>query len=151
MIGSMLKSVEVPDEGLRVLVLACENDAYPAIDTAAFKGGKIHPAVRIIPMRCLGATNLVWVADAFSRGMDGLLLLGCKFGEDYQCHFVKGSELADTRFSKVQDTLDRLQLEADRCQLIQVGINDYDNIPDIIGKFVGKIEDEFGPNPFKGF
>ncbi len=150
-VGSMLKSIEVPDEGFRVLVLACENDAYPAIDTAAFRGKKIHPAVRIIPVRCLGATNLVWVADSFSRGMDGLLLLGCKFGEDYQCHFVKGSELADNRFSKVQDTLDRLQLEADRCQMIQVGINDYDKIPDIIGEFVGKIEDVFGPNPFKGF
>ena len=38
--------------------------------------------------------NLVWIADAFSKGIDGFLLLGCKFGENYQCHFVKGSELA---------------------------------------------------------
>ncbi len=151
MVGSMLKSIEVPDEGLRVLVLACENDAYPAIDAAAKKGLKLHPGVRIVPVRCLGSTNLVWVADSFSKGIDGLLLLGCKFGENYQCHFVKGSELADTRFSKVQETLDRLQLEAERCQLRQVAINDYDKIPGIIDEFMAKIEDEFGPNPFKGF
>jgi quinone-modifying oxidoreductase subunit QmoB len=133
------------------VVLACENDAYPALDTAAFKGKKLHPAVRIIPVRCLGATNLVWVADSFAKGVDGLLLLGCKFGENYQCHFVKGSELAETRFSKVQETLDRLQLESERCQMKQVAINEYDQLPDIIQEFVQKIEDDFGPNPFKGF
>jgi len=150
-VGSMLKSIEVPEDGLRVVVLACENDAYPAIDTAAYRGAKLHPAVRIVPVRCLGSTNLVWVADSFSKGVDGLLLLGCKFGENYQCHFVKGSELANTRFTKVQETLDRLQLEADRCQMMQVAINEYDKIPDMIQGFVQKIEDEFGPNPFKGF
>ena len=37
MIGSMIKSMEVPDEGLRIIALACENDAYPALDSAADK------------------------------------------------------------------------------------------------------------------
>ena len=151
MIGSMMKSVEVPDEGLRVIVLACENDAYPALDTMALNKKTIHPAVRIISVRCLGSTNLVWVADSFSKGVDGLLLLGCKFGENYQCHFVKGSELADVRFSKVQETLDRLQLESERCQMMEISITEYDQLPDRINNFVKKIEDEFGPNPFKGF
>jgi quinone-modifying oxidoreductase subunit QmoB len=151
MIGSMLKSVDIPDEGLRIICLACENDAYPALDTAGINRKQFHPGVRFIPVRCLGSTNLVWVADAFSRGVDGMLLLGCKFGENYQCHFVKGSELADYRFSKVQETLDRLQLEAERCQMLQVAINDYDKLPDMINDFVKKIEDEIGPNPFKGF
>ncbi|MDA8169327.1 MAG: FAD-dependent oxidoreductase [Nitrospiraceae bacterium] len=152
MIGSMIKSIDVPEEGLRVICLACENDAYPALDTIGIRRQqKLNPAVRVIPVRCLGSTNLVWVADAFSRGIDGLLLLGCKFGEDYQCHFVKGSELASYRFSKVQETLDRLQLEAERCQMLQVGIDDYTKLPDMIEQFVKKIEDELGPNPFKGF
>lgn len=151
MIGSMLKSVDIPDEGIRIICLACENDAYPALDTAGINRKQFHPGVRFIQVRCLGSTNLVWVADAFSRGVDGMLLLGCKFGENYQCHFVKGSELADYRFSKVQETLDRLQLEAERCQMMQVAINDYDKLPDMINDFVKKIEDEIGPNPFKGF
>ena len=151
MVGSMLKNIEVPDEGMRVMVLACENDAYPALDEAAARGHKFHPGVRIIPVRCLGSTNLVWVADAFSRGVDGIILLGCKFGENYQCHFVKGSELADIRFSKVQETLDRLQLEAERCVMMQVGIDEYDGLADRVNEMVSNIEDELGPNPFKGF
>lgn len=150
MIGSMIKSIEVPDEGLRIIALACENDAYPALDSAAINRKQLHPNVRFIPVRCLGSTNLVWVADAFSRGIDGLILLGCKYGENYQCHFVKGSELANYRFSKIQETLDKLQLEAERCQLIQVAISEYDKLPDMINDFVKGIE-KVGPNPFKGF
>jgi len=151
MIGAALKNVEVPEEGMRVIVLACENDAYPALDAAVQKGHKLHPGVRIIPVRCLGSTNLVWVADAFSRGVDGMILLGCKFGENYQCHFVKGSELADVRFSKVQETLDRLQLESERCVMMQVGIDEYDGLAGRVNDMVQNIEDELGPNPFKGF
>ena len=45
-------------------------------------------------MRCLGSMNIVWIADALSRGFDGVLLLGCRFGDDYECHFMRGSELA---------------------------------------------------------
>jgi len=148
-VGSMIKSIESEEDEFRIIVLACENDAYPALDSAAIKRNKISPKVRIIPVRCLGSTNLVWVSDAFSKGIDGLMLIGCKYGENYQCHFVKGSELASYRFSKVKETLDKLQLESDRCQLVQVSISEYDGLAKIINDFVERIE-EIGPNPFKG-
>ncbi|MHB8881547.1 MAG: FAD-dependent oxidoreductase [Thermodesulfovibrionales bacterium] len=149
-VGSMIKGVDINEDDFRIIVLACENDAYPALDSAAIKRMKISPNVRIIPVRCLGSTNLVWVTDAFSTGIDGVLLLGCKYGENYQCHFVKGSELANYRFSKVQETLNKLQLEAERCQLMQVSISDYDKLPQMINDFVARVE-EIGPNPFKEF
>ncbi len=148
-VGSMIKSIESEEDEFRIIVLACENDAYPAIDSAAIKRQKLNSKVRIIPVRCLGSTNLVWVTDAFSKGIDGLMLLGCKYGENYQCHFVKGSELANYRFSKVKETLDKLQLESERCQLVQVAISEYDQIPKMINDFVERVE-EIGPNPFKG-
>ncbi len=149
-IGSMVKAIDVPEEGFRIVAFTCENDAYPALDTAAINRKNIDPSVRFIPLRCLGGMNLVWVADALSRGVDGVLLLGCKFGENYQCHFVKGSELASDRFGKVGETLNRLQLEADRVQILQVSISDYDKLPGLINEFVEKVK-EIGPNPFKGF
>ena len=58
--------------------------------------------------------NLVWIADSLSKGIDGVLLLGCKHGDDYQCHFIRGSELSSIRLSKVSETLNRLALESDR-------------------------------------
>lgn len=148
MIGSMIKSIDVPEEEFRIICLVCENDAYPALDTVGLNRKAIDPSVRFIPMRCLGGLNLVWLADGFSKGIDGFLLLGCKFGENYQCHFVKGSELANTRFSKVGETLDRLQLESDRVNMMQVAISEYDKLPDMINAFVEKVK-EIGHNPFK--
>ena len=153
MIGGMIKAIHVPEEDEekpRVLALVCENDAYPALDMAGIKRFHWSPYVRVIPVRCLGSLNLIWIADALSRGIDGVMLFGCRHGDDYQCHFVKGSELADTRLGKVSETLDRLALESERVKFVEVGITDYRKIPDIIDGFMETIE-KVGPNPFKGW
>ncbi len=152
MISSMLKAVSVPnDENKpRIIVFACENDAYPAIDMAAKNGLKFNPFVRIIPVRCLGSVNVVFIADSLSRGIDGILLLGCKFGEDYQCHFIRGSELANRRMDNVKETLQRLFLEPERVKLLEVEISDWPKIPEILDGFVEEIK-KIGPNPYKGF
>jgi quinone-modifying oxidoreductase subunit QmoB len=153
MIGDMVKSINVPDEyeeKPRILVLACENDAYPALDMAGIRRMKYNPWVRVIPLRCLGSMNLIWIADALSSGIDGVLLLGCKYGDDYQCHFIKGSELANIRLSKIKETLDRLALESDRVRFETVSISDYDRLPKILDEFAERIQ-EIGPNPYKGF
>ena len=152
-IGEALKSMEVPDEEdekPRVVVLVCENDAYPALDVAAMNRLKLDPMVRIQPVRCLGSMNIVWIADCLSQGIDGVLMLGCKFGDDYQCHFVKGSELASKRLENLQETLDRLMLDAGRIKLEQVSIDEYHRLPEIIDAFMDDIR-EMEPNPYKGF
>ena len=66
-------------------------------DLAGLKRRQYDPSVRVIPLRCLGSLNIVWIADALSRGIDGVIMVGCKYGDDYQCHFTKGSELAQRR------------------------------------------------------
>jgi len=155
-VGSMLKSLDIPeidDEDdanapYRVIGLVCENDALPALDAAGLHKLRLDPRVRFIPLRCMGSFNMVWVSDALSRGVDGLLLMGCKYGDDYQCHFAKGSELCSYRLSKLSETLDKLGLEADRVQQIQVAISEFDKMPQIVGDFVERIK-EIGPNPFK--
>lgn len=149
-IGSIVKSLDVPEEEFRIISLVCENDAYPALDTMALQHKSIDPSIRFVPLRCLGGMHLVWIADAFSKGIDGFLLIGCKFGENYQCHFVKGSELASVRFSKVGETLNKLQLEADRVKMLQVGIDEYHKLPDMINEFAARVK-EIGHNPFKEF
>jgi len=150
MVSSMIRAISVPSEKFRFVVFACENDAYPAIDMAARKGLKFSPLVRIIPVRCLGSVNVVFIADAMSKGIDGVLLLGCKFGEDYQCHFIRGSELANRRMENVRETLQRLFVEPERVKIEQIEISDWERIPEIINSFVEEIQN-IGPNPYKGF
>ncbi len=106
--------------------------------------------VRVIPIRCLGSVNLIWVTDAINSGFDGIMMMGCKKGDDYQCHFVRGSELAHERMSKIDDTLTQLQLETERVQTFEVEITDIERVPKLINDYAEKI-DALGMNPFKGF
>tara|TARA_B100000315_G_C14103924_1_gene375029 strand:- start:207 stop:494 length:288 start_codon:yes stop_codon:yes gene_type:complete len=94
--------------------------------------------------------NVVLIADALSKGIDGIMLVGCKHGDDYQCHFIKGSELANERMEKIQETLTRLALEMERIKFVELPITDYDRIPALVNEFVEELE-EMGPNPYKGF
>ena len=153
MIGSMIKSIHVPDEydeKPRIIAFICENDSWPALDMMALHNMKYPTWFRFIPLRCLGSINLIWIADALSKGIDGVLLLGCKYGDDYQCHFIQGSELANTRMEKISETLNRLVLESDRIRVEQIGIDDYEKVSRVLNEFAETIEG-LDPNPYKGF
>ncbi len=153
MVSDMIKAVEIPDEfeeKPRILVLACENDAYPALDMAGINRKSLTPSVRIIPVRCLGSVTMLWISTALESGYDGVMLMGCKPGDDYQCHFVKGSGIAKERMSMVGETLKSLMLEEERVRVEEVSIADSGRVPELLNAFAGRI-DEIGLNPFKGF
>ncbi|TAM48268.1 MAG: hydrogenase iron-sulfur subunit [Acidobacteria bacterium] len=152
-VAGMIKAMSVPDESEekpRIIALMCENDALPALDVAATLRQGWNPWVRVIPIRCLGSTNIVWIADSLSRGIDGVILIGCKSGDDYQCHYVRGSQLAQTRLGNVQETLQRLALEPERIRVVELAHDEFARVPAILDEFAATIE-ELGPNPMKGF
>ncbi len=151
MMSARIKAVEVPDEfeeKPRVLMFVCENDALPALEMAAREGMKINPYVRIIPVRCLGSVNRVWVSDALSKGYDGILQIGCKPGDDYQCHFIHGSELTGQRSESYEETLTSMMLEPERIRTEYVEITGASEIIAQIDAYMEEIE-LIGPNPFK--
>jgi quinone-modifying oxidoreductase subunit QmoB len=153
MVSQMIKVIEIPDEEdekPRYLAFICENDAFPALDMAGFRRLRISPFVRFIPVRCLGSVNTVWIGDALSSGMDGIIEIGCKMGDDYQCHMIQGSQLADTRMDNVKDKLQQLALEEERVQIFTVAIDEADKLVEYVNGFVEEVG-EIGMNPFKGF
>jgi len=153
MVSEMIKSVEVPDEFAnkpRLLLLACENDAYPALDMAGVNRHPLNTYVRTVPVRCLGSVSAMWVSTALEKGYDGVMLMGCKSGDDYQCHFVKGSGIARERLEKIGETLKRMALEQDRVRLEEVSIADSGRVGGLLQGFTDRIV-KLGLNPFKGF
>ena len=150
-VNQQIKNCDIPDEfdeKPRILALACENDAYPALDQAAMSGEELTPWARVIPVRCLGSVNLSWITDAMNSGYDGVVLMGCQKGDDYQCHFVRGSAMAAERMSKVGDTLSSLNLEPERVVIHEVAITDIQRAPQLIND-MAKVVDEIGMSPFK--
>ena len=150
-VGQQIKNVDIPDEfdeKPRILVLACENDAYPALDMAAQNRLEYSAFARIIPVRCLGSVNTIWLTDALNSGYDGIILMGCQKGDDYQCHFVKGSEIAHIRMSKIADTLQTLNLEEERVATYEVAITDVERTTQLINDMAETVE-KIGMSPFK--
>ena len=147
----MIKAVHIPDEfeeEPRILAFVCENDAYPAFDMAGINRLQYSAYIRIIPVRCIGSVNKVWISDALSQGFDGILQIGCKPGDDYQCHYIHGSELTEKRGENIQETLQTMMLEPERIRTEFIEINEFNKIPEIIEDYLETIE-EIGPNPFK--
>ena len=132
------------------VILACRNDAYPALDMAGIQRETYSAMVRVIPVRCLGSVSMLNASDALSTGYDGVILMGCKSGDDYQCHFVKGSDLAEERMGKIEETLKSMMLEKERVTTMQVSIADSAAVAKLINEFAETI-DTIGLNPFKGF
>jgi quinone-modifying oxidoreductase subunit QmoB len=152
-VGMQVKAVNIPDEDEekpRILILACENDAYPALDMAGIARITYSAYVRAIPVRCLGSVNTIWITDAINAGYDGVMMMGCKRGDEYQCHFVKGSEMAYYRMSKIDDTLKQLGVEPERVVTHEVAITDNARVAQLINDYVAQLND-LGPSPMKGF
>jgi quinone-modifying oxidoreductase subunit QmoB len=150
-VGYQIKAADIPDqfsEKPRILVLACENDAYPALDMAAMNRVTYSAFTRIVPVRCLGSINTIWVTDALNSGYDGVVLMGCQKGDNYQCHFVKGSEIAQVRMSKIDDTLKQLSLEVERVKTYEVAITDIQRAPALINEMAETIQ-KIGLSPLK--
>ncbi len=153
MISNMIKATEMPEQGYglyRLMAFVCENDALPSLDIAAYHRKSLPVTIRIIPVRCLGSVNVAFVKDAMSKGYDGILLLGCKYGENYQCHFIKGSELANTRMTNVAETLQQLALEPERVTLHTTAIDEIEEVVKKVQEFDKEIRG-FEENPFKGW
>ena len=153
LVSSMIKAIHVPDEfeeKPRFLAFLCENDAYPALDIAGIKRLRHSAFIRFIPVRCLGAVNTEWIKFALSKGFDGILMIGCKSGDDYQCHYIQGSELMGTRGDNIKEKLTQLVLEEERVRVEELSITEYEKLIEIVNEFTEEIE-EIGMNPFKGF
>jgi quinone-modifying oxidoreductase subunit QmoB len=149
MLSSMIRAAHVAGGSEpRILVLACENDAYPALDMAGINRRRFTPHIRVISVRCQGSVNRALVTDALTHGFDGVALMGCKSGEDYQCHFIHGSELLDTRMANIREVMGRLALDPERVRFMEVAISESDKVPALLEEMAETIS-QLGPNPLR--
>jgi coenzyme F420-reducing hydrogenase delta subunit len=67
------------------------NQALKGLEPSS--GETMTPFAGVIPVRCLGSVSLSWITDSLNSGYDGVVLMGFRRDDDYQCHFVRGSAL----------------------------------------------------------
>jgi coenzyme F420-reducing hydrogenase delta subunit len=121
---------------------------YCAFSAAALAGSKRmqYPAgVRIIPTPCTGKLEMEHILEAFEKGIDGVLVVGCLEGG---CHFVEGNLRARKRTDRIRAMLDEIGVGSERLRMV--------NLSDAMASaFVQHIQEAMdiiralGPNPLK--
>ena len=71
----------------KVLVFVCHSSPCGGTEQAGGMKLDYPPGVRLAKVMCSGRVDPQMVLDAFSFGMDGVLILGCHPGD---CHYREG-------------------------------------------------------------
>jgi len=90
--------------------------------------------VRIIPIRCLGSVNTIWITDALNAGYDGVMLMAANPATSTSA-LRQGLRTRRVRMSKIDDTLKTLNLESERVRDLEVAITDIERVPEMINKY----------------
>ncbi|WP_035108148.1 FAD-dependent oxidoreductase [Desulfovirgula thermocuniculi] len=146
-VAGLIEAVDTGSMGEQPCVLAflCANDAYRALDRAGVQGVSYGANILTVRVPCAGAVNVGWINDALLNGIDGVLVAGCRTTE---CHFGRGTSLAESRINNLRDTLKSMLVEPQRVQVLNAGIEDGHSLVAAIKRFVQQLQ-KLGPNPFK--
>lgn len=97
--------------------------------------------IRIIRLMCTGRVDPTMLADAFLEGADGVVVVGCHFGD---CHYISGNYQAKVKVGLATRALDYAGLNPERISFSQCSSAEGDRFVSIITGFDQKIK-EMGP------
>ncbi len=90
---------------------------------------------------CTGRIDPALVAGAFKKGLDGLLAVGCYFGD---CHYITGNHQAKAKMDITRKLLKHAGLNEDRLAFRQCSSGEASVFVEIITEFTEKIR-SLGP------
>jgi coenzyme F420-reducing hydrogenase delta subunit len=132
-------------ESPQIIAFCCHYCAYAAADLAGSKRMQYPACVRIIHTPCTGNLQMEHILEAFEKGVDGVLVVGCLEGG---CHFVEGNLRARRRIERIRTTLEEIGLGGERLQMVNVSDS-------MAGAFVEHVQEtvkiirSLGPNPLR--
>jgi len=128
-----------------LIAFCCSYCAFSAAALAGTKRLQYPAGVRIVSTPCTGKIEMEHILEAFEKGVDGVLVVGCLEGG---CHFVEGNLRARKRTDRIRSILDEIGLGGERLRMV--------NLSDAMASaFVQHIQEAMetiralGPNPLK--
>lgn len=119
----------------------CSWCACRAADGAGTARIPYAPNVRPIQVPCSSRVDPEMVLAAFSRGADGVLIVGCHPGS---CHYVDGNLKTLQRHALLSLLLGQLGLETERLQLVWAGAAEGAALAAAIDRMTNRLR-ELGP------
>jgi coenzyme F420-reducing hydrogenase delta subunit len=100
-----------------IIVFCCNYCAHSAAALAGSKRIQYPAGVRIISTPCSGKIETEHILEAFEKGIDGILIVGCLEGG---CHYVDGNLRARKRSDRIRSMLDEIGIGAERLKMVNV-------------------------------
>lgn len=100
-----------------IIAFCCNYCAYAAADLAGAKRLQYPAGVRIIHTPCTGKLEMEHILEAFEKGIDGVLVVGCLEGG---CHFTEGNLRARKRTDRIRAILDEIGVGGDRLKMVNL-------------------------------
>jgi F420-non-reducing hydrogenase iron-sulfur subunit len=136
----------------RILGFLCNWCSYAGADLAGVSRFQYPPTVRIIRVMCSARVEPAFVLRALLRGSDGVLVLGCHFGD---CHYISGNYRCRDRMEMTKELLKIVGVNSERLYVDWISAAEGQQFAQIVASFtdlisaigpLGKGESEDGDN-----
>lgn len=120
----------------QILGLLCNWCCYAGADLAGVSRFQYPPNIRIIRVMCSGRVDALFVLDAFSRGIDGVLVGGCHPGD---CHYGTGNYEAIHMINMTRMLLEYIGIDPHRVRLEWVSAAEGVRFAHIVSEFTEQV------------
>jgi heterodisulfide reductase subunit A len=107
-------SVPIDKDKPKVLSFLCNWCGYAAADLAGVSRIQYASNTRTIRLLCSGRVHPKFVYDAFLKGLDAVLVVGCHPAD---CHYISGVQQTLKTIPAVQKALEKIGIDPARVQL----------------------------------
>jgi F420-non-reducing hydrogenase iron-sulfur subunit len=129
----------------KVLAFCCNWCSYAGIDIAGISHIQYPASIRLVKVMCIGRIHPDLVLEAFARGADGVLVVGCNVGD---CHYLHGNQLATERLAGMGNLLEGVGIDHRRIKIGYIFAYEGKKFSELVTEFTKEIS-ALGPNAIK--
>ena len=125
----------------KIIGFLCNWCSYAGADKAGLAQIIYPPNVRVIKFMCSGRIDPEFVLQSYRKGADGVLILGCHFGD---CHYKEGNFRATQRHHMLLKLLQQHGIEEARCRFDYVSAGEGEKFAQVVTEMTEAIR-RLGP------
>ena len=125
----------------KILGFLCNWCSYAGADLAGVSRFQYPTNLRVIKVMCSGRVDPTLILEAFIRGIDGIMVLGCHPGD---CHYISGNYYTEGRIRTLQKFLEIIGIKPERLFLEWVSASEGERFASLIRDYTEKIK-KIGP------
>lgn len=129
----------------KIIAYVCNWCSYGGADSAGNARLKYNHNVKLIRVMCSGRVDPSFVLQAYKDGADGVLVLGCHFGD---CHYQNGNYKTKKRAEMLSKTLQQFGIHKDRFILDWVAASEGQKFARVVNEAYEKVK-ALGPLKLK--